>query len=87
MATDSKLHLRIASPCKAPWENMDGDNRVRFCRECSRNVYNLSAMTEPEARRVIAEREGRLCESGSRSWAARRSKETGTPEPVSPSSP
>lgn len=40
---------------------MDGDERVRFCRECSRNVYNLSAMTEREARRVVAEREGRLC--------------------------
>jgi len=40
---------------------MDGDNRVRFCRECSRNVYNLSAMTEREDRRVVAEREGRLC--------------------------
>ena len=61
MATDSKLHLRIASPCKAPWENMDGDDRVRFCRECNRNVYNLTAMTRREARRVIAEREGRLC--------------------------
>jgi len=61
MATDSKLHLRIASPCKAPWENMDGDERVRFCRECNRNVYNLSAMTEREAQRVVAEREGRLC--------------------------
>jgi hypothetical protein len=40
---------------------MDGDHRVRFCRECSRNVYNVSAMTEAEARRVIAEREGRVC--------------------------
>jgi hypothetical protein len=40
---------------------MDGDDRVRFCRECSRNVYNLSAMTKREARRVVAEREGRLC--------------------------
>ena len=61
MPTDSKLHLRIASPCKAPWENMDGDDRVRFCRECDRNVYDLSAMSEREARRLIAEREGRLC--------------------------
>jgi len=61
MPTHSKLHLRIASPCRAPWENMDGDERVRFCRECNRNVYNLSAMTEAEARRVVAEREGRLC--------------------------
>ena len=40
---------------------MDGDERVRFCRECNRNVYNLSAMPEPEARRVVEEREGRLC--------------------------
>ena len=61
MADDSKLHLRIASPCKAPWENMDGDERVRFCRECNRNVYNLSVMTGSEARHLIAEREGRLC--------------------------
>ena len=61
MAAESKFQLRVASPCKAPWENMDGDEQVRFCRECSRNVYNLSAMTETEARRVIADREGRLC--------------------------
>ena len=61
MPTDSKLHLRVASPCKAPWENMDGDDRVRFCRACNRNVYNLSAMTSREARRVVTEREGRLC--------------------------
>jgi hypothetical protein len=40
---------------------MDGDERVRFCRECNRNVYNLTAMTAREARRVVAEREGRLC--------------------------
>ena len=40
---------------------MDGDDRVRFCRECNRNVYNLTAMTEREAHRVVTEREGRLC--------------------------
>jgi len=61
MPTKSKFQLRVASPCRAPWESMDGDERVRFCRECSRNVYNLSEMTEDEARRVVAEREGRVC--------------------------
>lgn len=40
---------------------MDGDDHVRFCRECNRNVYNLSAMSETEARRIVEEREGRLC--------------------------
>ena len=57
----SKFQLRIASPCRAPWDNMDGDERVRFCRECNRNVYNLSAMSEPEAHALIAQREGRVC--------------------------
>lgn len=61
MPTESKFQLRVASPCRASWDNMDGDEQVRFCRECTRNVYNLSEMTEDEARRVIAEREGRLC--------------------------
>ncbi len=61
MPANSKLQLRIASPCRAPWEAMDGDDRVRFCRECNRNVYNLSAMTETEARRIVEEREGRPC--------------------------
>jgi hypothetical protein len=40
---------------------MDGDDHIRFCRECNRNVYNLTAMTEREAKRVVEEREGRLC--------------------------
>jgi hypothetical protein len=40
---------------------MDGDERVRFCRECNRNVFNLSEMTEREARTIVREREGRLC--------------------------
>lgn len=61
MPNDSKFQLRIASPCKAPWDEMDGDARVRFCRECEQSVYNLSAMSEMEARRLVAEREGRLC--------------------------
>ena len=61
MPNDSKFQLRIASPCKAPWDEMHGDARVRFCRECEQSVYNLSAMTEMEARRLVAEREGRLC--------------------------
>ena len=40
---------------------MDGDARVRFCGECEQHVYNLSTMTETEARRLVAEREGSVC--------------------------
>lgn len=26
--------IRIASPCRAGWEQMSGDERVRFCLQC-----------------------------------------------------
>src|SRR3954452_5823731 len=34
--------IRIASPCKANWDDMVGDERARFCGQCAKNVYNLS---------------------------------------------
>ena len=52
---------RIASPCNASWEEMEGDDKVRFCAGCRLNVYTLSAMDIEEAAEVLANREGRLC--------------------------
>src|SRR5258706_4301072 len=54
-------NLRIASPCNARWEDMDGDERSRFCRRCTKHVYNFSEMTTQEALDLICEREGQLC--------------------------
>lgn len=53
--------VRVAAPCQADWNQMIGDERVRFCGACSLNVYNLSAMTRSEAEALIARSEGRLC--------------------------
>jgi hypothetical protein len=54
--------VRIAAPCEADWDEMRGDERVRFCHRCSLNVYNLSAMTRREAERLVTRTEGaRLC--------------------------
>src|SRR5262245_10193856 len=53
--------LRIASPCPASWEQMSGDERVRFCDTCDLHVYNISRMTHREAISLITETEGRLC--------------------------
>ena len=53
--------LRIATPCPISWEQMTGDNRVRFCNHCQLNVYNLSALSRVEAEELIASTEGRLC--------------------------
>ena len=43
----------IALPCDVPWDTMQGDERVRFCGKCAKNVYNLSAMTRTEAAELI----------------------------------
>src|SRR6185436_5852156 len=53
--------VRIASPCRADWNAMQGDDRVRFCAECGKNVYNLSALSRPEAEALVTEKEGRMC--------------------------
>lgn len=54
-------NVRIATPCHADWNRMQGDDSVRFCQSCAKNVYNLSAMSKAEAESLIAEKEGNLC--------------------------
>jgi hypothetical protein len=54
-------HVTVAAPCNVGWDNMIGNEEVRFCGQCNLNVYNLSGMTKPEAERLIAQTEGRLC--------------------------
>lgn len=54
-------NIRVATPCRADWNEMTGDERVRACGSCNKNVYNLSSMTRDEAEALIVEKEGRLC--------------------------
>jgi len=53
--------IRIAAPCNAEWKWMHGNDRVRFCGQCSLNVFNLSVMTTEEAEDLIRKAEGTLC--------------------------
>jgi hypothetical protein len=54
-------HVTVAAPCNVGWDNMIGNEQVRFCGQCNLNVYNLSGMTKPEAEHLVAQTEGRLC--------------------------
>lgn len=54
-------NVQVAAPCQADWNQMMGDERVRFCSECNLNVYNLSKMTRSAAETLIARNERRLC--------------------------
>ncbi|AUX26488.1 uncharacterized protein SOCEGT47_070570 [Sorangium cellulosum] len=53
--------VRVASPCNADWDGMVGDDRVRFCDHCQKDVYNLSGMPRDEAERMIREAAGAVC--------------------------
>jgi hypothetical protein len=62
MTDDTVLgKVNVASPCTASWDAMEGDDAARFCGQCQKNVYNLSAMTKKEAADLVRNQEGRLC--------------------------
>ena len=53
--------VTIPQPCNADWDQMIGNDQVRFCEHCSLHVTNLSIMTRQDALRFIAESRGRIC--------------------------
>src|SRR5687767_11382069 len=57
--------IDVEKPCPVSWDTMRGDERIRFCGECSLHVYNLSAMSRTDAESLVNEREGgrggRMC--------------------------
>lgn len=54
---------RIATPCSVKWDELSGDDKVRYCGQCHLNVLNASAMTENEVLTEIRKAAGgqRVC--------------------------
>ena len=55
------MELRISSPCPKTWEELAGDDRIRYCGQCKLNVYNFAIMSRREIEDVVRKTEGRLC--------------------------
>lgn len=55
------MKIQIASPCFESWDEMAGDDRVRHCGRCDRNVYNAENLTERELAKLVHGAEGRIC--------------------------
>lgn len=45
--------LRVATPCHAKWDEMDGDDRKRFCHQCSKHVYNFESLNTAEIQDLL----------------------------------
>jgi hypothetical protein len=58
---DAVDRIELKTPCAVPWSTMRGDERMRHCDRCGKNVYNLAALTRPEALRLVANKEGGRC--------------------------
>ena len=53
--------VQVAKPCPANWREMKGNDQVRHCTHCAKNVYNLSNMSRQEAADLIERTEGKVC--------------------------
>ena len=53
--------VQVKSPCTEDWNEMVGNDEVRFCSHCSQHVHNLSAMTRREAEALVLKSNGNLC--------------------------
>lgn len=53
--------ITVNQPCREDWDAMRGNDEVRFCSHCAKDVHNLSAMTRVEAEALIKKSGGRLC--------------------------
>ncbi len=49
-----KEPIRIAEPCSATWEAMQGDARMRHCAECDRDVHNTAALTPRQIEELLS---------------------------------
>ncbi|MEO6776742.1 MAG: hypothetical protein ABI467_27620 [Kofleriaceae bacterium] len=54
-------NIRVATPCNADWNEMIGDDRVRHCTKCDKDVFNLSQMTREDAESLLCAKQGNLC--------------------------
>ncbi|MEO6335042.1 MAG: ankyrin repeat domain-containing protein [Pyrinomonadaceae bacterium] len=53
--------IRVRDACPQAWDEMVGNDEVRFCTHCAKDVNNLSAMTRKEAARLVRKSGGSLC--------------------------
>lgn len=50
--------IRVARPCNSSWELMEGDDRVRHCSNCDKDVYSSAGLSRAEILELITAREG-----------------------------
>jgi hypothetical protein len=60
--TKNPKNSKKATPCKALWEEMVGNQCIRFCHTCKLNVYQLKSLEKEEALDLMETVEGHASE-------------------------
>jgi hypothetical protein len=53
--------IDVKSPCSESWDEMTGNDEIRFCAHCAKDVHNLSAMNRIEAEKLVRQSNGGIC--------------------------
>jgi hypothetical protein len=53
--------LKVQKPCNEAWEEMAGNDQVRFCGHCSKHVNNISELSRKDAMRLAKRSGGNIC--------------------------
>ncbi|MBA2379377.1 MAG: ankyrin repeat domain-containing protein, partial [Blastocatellia bacterium] len=53
--------LKIAKPCSEKWNEMSGNESVRFCSHCSKHIADLSTATRKDALRLVKRSQSNIC--------------------------
>lgn len=62
MAKKSLLDsIDVPAPCPKKWDEMIGDDKVRLCGSCDKNIYNISEMTRAEVRKLLFQSKEKIC--------------------------
>jgi Carboxypeptidase regulatory-like domain/Ankyrin repeats (3 copies)/Ankyrin repeat len=53
--------IDVKTPCSESWDEMTGNEQVRFCSHCAKDVHKLTEMTRKQARKLVTKSEGGIC--------------------------
>jgi hypothetical protein len=53
--------ITVLTPCLMSWDEMSGDDRVRHCSGCGKDVHDFAKMTAAEARSLLDHTDWDVC--------------------------
>ncbi|MBX7170249.1 MAG: hypothetical protein K1X72_04775 [Pyrinomonadaceae bacterium] len=54
-------NIKVKNPCSMDWEDMTGNDEIRFCGRCQQNIYNISEMPKRRALKVLNQPNEKIC--------------------------